>query len=323
MTAQNNQPRTDGSITRRQFIKLSAATVGSVVIAHQTKTRALAASKVSRDTAPAMLVDLSRCIGCGNCQRSCAEANGLAPTTEQAQGLNGQNFTYIKKVELEDGQVRFVKRQCMHCLDAACVSACPASALHQTPEGPISYYPNRCLGCRYCMVSCPFDIPRFEWENGLTPEIRKCMFCYERQQEGELPACVANCPTGAIRFGTRSELLAYAHARLAANPDFYVDHIYGEHEAGGTAWLYISDVPFESLGFRTDVTTRPIPAYTWDIMSKLPTVVGSMAVVLTGAAIATQRRKGHDPDHNVPPWEREGEGEPIEVKNTQSDQGEG
>ena len=123
----------------------------------------------------------------------------------------------------------------------------------------MAYRPDRCLGCRYCMVSCPFGVPRFEWHNGLTPEIRKCMFCIERQRQGELPACAANCPSGALKVGTRDELLKEAHARIAANPSFYVDHVFGEQEAGGTAMLYISDVPFEMLGFRTDVTTRPVP----------------------------------------------------------------
>ena len=103
--------------------------------------------------------------------------------------------------------------------------------------------------------------------------------------------------------GSTSEL-GY-NARIAANPAHYVDHVFGEQEAGGTAMLYISDVSFQMLGFRTDVTTRPLPAYTWDIMSKLPAVVGSMAVVLTGASIITRRRNGKDPDHDTPPWERE------------------
>lgn len=297
---------TEKTISRRQFLKLSAATLGGASLAARAAKPAGASSGVDRDNVPAMLVDVSRCVGCGNCQRSCSEANGLNPTAEQMQGFNKDNLTYLQRVDLADGQTRWVKRQCMHCLDAACASACPVSALYQTEEGPINYRANRCLGCRYCMVSCPFGVPTFEWEDGLTPEIRKCMFCYERQQQGELPACVANCPTGALKFGKRADLLAEAHARIASNPDHYVDHVFGEHEAGGTAWLYISDVPFEQLGFRTDVTTRPVPGYTWDVMSKLPAVVGSLAVVLTGASIITRRRQGHDHDHDVPPWEREG-----------------
>jgi formate dehydrogenase iron-sulfur subunit len=261
----------------------------------------LAASHVNRDTAPAMLVDVSRCVGCGNCQRSCSEANKLSPTTEQMQRLSSESLTFVQQVDLEGDQTRYVKRQCMHCLDAACASACPVAALHQTETGPITYRADRCLGCRYCMVSCPFEVPRFEWEDGLTPEIRKCMFCFERQEKGEQPACVANCPSGALKFGKRGVLLAAAHSRIKANPKQYVNHVFGEHEAGGTAWLYISDVPFEQLGFRTDVTTRPIPAYTWDVMSKLPFVVGGLAVVLTGASVYTRRRNGND-HHDEPDW---------------------
>lgn len=292
-------------LSRRQFLKLSAATVSGAALAAQAARPAGASSGVDRATAPAMLIDISRCVGCGNCQRSCNTANNLAPTTEQMKGLNAQSFTMIQQVDLEGGKTRWVKRQCMHCLDAACASACPVSALYQTDEGPINYRANRCLGCRYCMVSCPFDIPSFDWEDGLTPEIRKCMFCIDRQREGEMPACASNCPSGALKFGPRDALLAEAHSRIASNPKHYIDHVYGEHEAGGTSMLYISDVPFAMLGFRTDVSTRPLPAYTWDVMSKLPAVVGSMAVVLTGASIITRRRKGHDADHDVPPWERE------------------
>lgn len=297
---------TSKSLSRRQFLKLSAATVGGAALATQATKPAGASAGVDRAKVPAMLIDLSRCVGCGNCQRSCIEANGLIPTTQQMKSLNAKNLTTIQQVNLEGGKTRWVKRQCMHCLDAACASACPVSALYQSAEGPITYRANRCLGCRYCMVSCPFDVPAFDWDDGLTPEIRKCMFCIERQRDGELPACASNCPSGALKFGPRDVLLAEAHCRIAANPKSYVDHVFGEHEAGGTAMLYISDVPFAMLGFRTDVSTRPLPAYTWDVMSKLPAVIGSMAVVLTGASIITRRRKGHDHDHDVPPWEREG-----------------
>ena len=290
------------NLSRRQFLKLAAAT-GAATLGANVARPASASVGVARDSAPAMLIDLSRCVGCGNCQRSCIEANDLHPTTEQQKGLSAQSYTHLDQRDLEGGKTRWVKRQCMHCLDAACASACPVSALHKTAEGPIAYLPDRCLGCRYCMVSCPFGIPRFDWDNGLTPEIRKCMFCIERQRQGEGPACATNCPSCALKFGARGELLKEAHARIAANPKFYVDHVYGEQEAGGTAMLYISDVPFQMLGFRTDVTTRPLPAYTWDVMSKLPAVVGGLAVVLTGASVITRRKNGHHDD--TPPWERE------------------
>ncbi len=290
-------------LSRRQFLKLSAATAGAAALAGLQASAAVASTAITPGSQPAMLIDISRCVGCGNCQRSCIAANDLHPTSKQLEELSAQTFTVVQRYDFEGGKTRFVKRQCMHCLDAACASACPVSALYKTETGPIAYRPDRCLGCRYCMVSCPFNIPRFEWNKGLTPEIRKCMFCVERQEAGLLPACAENCPTGALKVGRREDLLKEAHARIAAHPRFYVNHIYGELEAGGTSMLYISDVPFALLGFRTDVTTRPIPAYTWDVMSKLPWVVGGLAAVLTGASIYTRKRNGSSHD-DVPPWER-------------------
>jgi Fe-S-cluster-containing dehydrogenase component len=241
-------------------------------------------------------------VGCGNCQRSCNEANGLQPTPEQAQGLSIQTYTYVQPVSLGNDKLRYVKRQCMHCLDAACASACPTSAMWRTPEGPVAWRGERCLGCRYCMVSCPFGVPRYEWQNGLSPQVRKCMFCIQRQRSGQEPACTANCPSGALKFGSRADLLKDAYARIAAHPDVYVNHVFGEHEAGGTAWLYISDVPFEQLGFRTSVTTQAVPSYTWQVMEKIPFVAGGLAVVLTGVSAWTRRRGGH---HDEPEWLRE------------------
>lgn len=294
-------------ISRRQFLKLSAGAAGATALAGRAHLSAWASSGVNPAHVPAMLIDISRCVGCGACQRACAEANNLPATTELQSNLSADVLTAVPQYNLPDGKTRWVKRQCMHCLTPACASACPVAALHQTEEGPIAYRPERCLGCRYCMVSCPFGLPTFEWDNGLTPRIRKCMFCIGRQREGMLPACASVCPSGALKFGRRDSLLAEAHARIAAQPTHYVDHVFGEHEAGGTAMLYISDVPFELLGFRTDVTTQALPSYTWPVMSKIPFVAGGLAVLLTGASALTRRRGGwvdHEPD-----WDTDDKGE--------------
>jgi len=114
------------------------------------------------------------------------------------------------------------------------------------------------MGCRFCMLSCPFNIPQFEYEKAI-PRIMKCHLCFERLQGGEEPACVETCPEEAIVFGTRRDLLDEARTRIYTEPDGYVHHIYGEHEAGGTGWLYLASVPFEQLGFNTNIGMRAYP----------------------------------------------------------------
>lgn len=179
----------------------------------------------------------------------------------------------------------------MHCLDPACAAVCPVGALHKTAEGPVVYDQTRCIGCRYCMIACPFSIPKYEWDHPL-PRVRKCIFCFEqRLNEGREPACTAACPTGAIRFGDREELIDEARHRLVDHPDRYVDHLYGIDEAGGTSVLYLSNVPFEALGFPTDLRGEPYPRLTWEILSKIPNVVGIAGVLLFGVWWITSRRQ--------------------------------
>ncbi|NOZ72800.1 MAG: 4Fe-4S dicluster domain-containing protein, partial [Chloroflexi bacterium] len=212
---------------------------------------------------------------------------------EPPRHLDEDTYTYVAEFHVvnrnNEEVTRYVKRQCMHCLNASCVSACPAAAMHKSDLGPVVYEASLCLGCRYCEIGCPFGVPQFDWNNGLTPTINKCQMCISRQEQGQKPACVEACPTGALHFGKRSEMLREAHACIESNPQRYINHIYGESEVGGTSWLYLSDVPFSELGFPAHLPMTAPMEETEKIMTKLPFVIGGMAAILTGSAIYTHR----------------------------------
>ncbi|HUJ28859.1 MAG TPA: 4Fe-4S dicluster domain-containing protein [Myxococcales bacterium] len=245
----------------------------------------------------AVLVDLTRCIGCRSCQVSCKAWNGnegektsASATYTNPPAIDEHTFTQVRFVE-HAAAWSFVKSQCMHCLDPACASACPPAALKKTAEGPVTYDYDRCVGCRYCMMACPFGSIGYEWEK-VAPRVRKCTFCVDRAAEGQKPACVKACPTGALTYGDRDKLLDEAERRLATGR--YVQHVFGKEEAGGTSWLYISAVPFETLGFRTKVPKEPLPALTWASLSKVPMAAGGLIVGLS--AIAAWRNRGAKED---------------------------
>ena len=175
----------------------------------------------------------------------------------------------------------------MHCLQPACGAACLTAAMKKTPEGPVVWREDKCMGCRFCMISCPFDVPKFEFDSA-NPRIQKCDMCFVRLRQGEQPACVANCPTGALTFGRRTELLEEARRRIYTHSDRYVHHIYGEHEAGGTSFLYLAPVPFEQLGFPTHLDTTPYPTYTREFLYAVPLVLAVLPPFLF--AVARARR---------------------------------
>ncbi len=236
-----------------------------------------------------LLVDVTRCTGCNRCVEACAEANRLGQpdvTLQQSpDGLSARRWASI----VESPAGGFVRKFCRHCLEPACVSVCPVGAMYRTPEGVVLYDSRKCMGCRYCMMACPFGIPRYEWESS-APLVRKCTLCYDRLKDGGLPACVEACPEGVLAFGERSELLALARRRLQEAAPLYLPKIYGEHEIGGAAVMYISHVPLDFLGYHGEPGEEPMPELTWDWLAKVPAVALGVAGLMTGLLWIIGRR---------------------------------
>ncbi len=270
---------------RRDCLKTICVAAGSSLVGKNLMAREHEPQRGAVE-AMAVLVDTTKCLGCRLCEQACAEANDLPdpPPVEpgEERRLSPTQLTVVTRHETEKGPVT-VKRQCMHCLQPACESACLTNAMHKTPEGPVIWRGDKCMGCRFCMISCPFDVPRFEYDSA-NPRIRKCVMCWERLAEGELPACVQSCPAQALKFGRRAEILEEAWQRIYAEPDKYVHHVYGEREAGGTSFLYLSKVPFEQLGFPTHVDETPYPVFTREFLYAVPVVLTLVPPLLLALA---------------------------------------
>ncbi len=271
------------------------------------------------------LIDITKCIGCRACQVACKHQNDReGEHTELEWNLGLQNpatlsaktLTLITYHELPNEQAPggldyvFAMRRCLHCLEPACVSACPTTALDRQPDGTVSYEGDKCIGCRYCIWACPWGVPTTQW-NSLTPKIQKCTNCEDRsdlpapesrngraltKDESErfrerivTPACVKACPADALRFGEREEMLQLAHDRIQKRPEKYVDHIYGEKEAGGTSVLYLSSVPFEKLGFPT-LDSTPYPALSSTALHSVPPAVLAVGALLAGTYSFLKRK---------------------------------
>jgi Fe-S-cluster-containing dehydrogenase component len=253
-------------ISRRAALKGMVVAGAAAAGVRPAKAAVLPAPPID---AVGLLYDATLCIGCKTCTVACRDARGLAPDTSGSVlkiydapiDLSERTRTVIKlyRSDRERGGVEregssraidfsYVKIQCMHCVDPACTSACMLGALKKREFGIVSYDPALCVGCRYCEIACPFNVPKFQW-SAAAPQIVKCELCRERLAVGRQPACTEVCPRKAVIFGKRSELLAEARRRLAAEPDKYIQKIYGETDGGGTQVLYISQVPFEQLGF--------------------------------------------------------------------------
>jgi formate dehydrogenase beta subunit len=264
------------SITRRDFLKAAGLAVGCMLAAPKT-VHALAGGTDPNEYI-GMLYDATICVGCNACTNACRAWNKTTPETDARQvydaprELSADTWTLIQLYK-ENEEYSFVKRQCMHCVDPACVSGCPVQALQKSPNGAVTYDPNRCIGCRYCMYTCPFHVPRFEWDKAQMPVVAKCTLCNDRLTQGLGTACAEHCPTGALIWGKRGDLIANAEARIQAEPGRYVNHIYGKDDVGGTGVMYLSAVPFEKLGLE-DMGTEPKPKLSEDTAKVvLPTVL--------------------------------------------------
>jgi formate dehydrogenase iron-sulfur subunit len=288
------------SISRRKFLCwIGAAGLGSVV-----GKSALAAGNKHFEGYPGsfgILHDISLCVGCRSCEAACNKVNDL-PAPEKAftdlSVLNEKRrttstaYTVVNKYDVAGKKIPlFRKNQCNHCLEPACASACFVRAFKKTDVGAVTYDSTVCVGCRYCMVACPFEIPAYEYNEPLTPRVMKCTMCYPRLIKGQLPGCVEACPKEALTFGKREDLIRIARDRFNKYPGRYIDHIYGESEMGGTSWLYISSVPFSQIGMREDLGVTPAPELTHGALSAVPLIVGLWPVFLTGLYAISKRKE--------------------------------
>lgn len=252
---------------RRDFLKVVTTVAASSLAASSARA---APDKIPCEDRSAVLVDTTECIGCRKCEYACKvaheiDSDGPESYTDRSvfktkRRPDDKNLTIVNAYENADDPKTptTVKVQCMHCDEPACLSACIVGAFSKHENGAVIWDESKCIGCRYCMVACPFQIPAYEYQKALEARVVKCDWCNDRQAENKLPACVEICPVEALTFGKRFTLLEVARKKIKDNPDRYIDHIYGETEIGGTSWLYLSGKDFQSLDF-PKLSTRPAP----------------------------------------------------------------
>ena len=289
------------SISRRKFLGwLGAAGWGATL-----GTPANAASNKEFEGYPdsmGVLFDNTRCIGCRKCEAGCNKVNELpAPeqpfdelsVLEDRRRTTDKAYTVVNRYDKAGGAQGplYSKIQCNHCLEPACASVCFVKAFKKTKSGAVTYDASVCVGCRYCMIACPFEIPAYEYDSAFSPRVMKCTLCHPRVIKGLLPGCVEACPTEALTFGKRTRLLQIGRDRIRRFPERYVNHIYGENEMGGTSWLYLSGVPFNQVGMREDLGTTPAPKLTAGALSAVPIVVGIWPVLLGGIYAINKRKE--------------------------------
>lgn len=288
---------------RRKFLSmLGLAGVASATAAPKVAKAATTQDFSGHPEAFGVLHDSTLCIGCRKCELGCAQVNDLPAPAKPYDDLtvlnekrrtDFQTYTVVNKYKVEvNGTVKdiFRKQQCNHCQEPACASACFVKAFTKNADGSVTYNPDNCVGCRYCMVACPFYIPTYDFKNVWNPLVYKCTMCEPRIKEGKKPGCVDACPQGALVFGKRSDLIRLAWDRVRKRPDLYTQQVYGEHEMGGTNWLYVAPVPVEELGL-PKLGKTSAPELTSGALGAVAMVAGIWPVLLGGAYAINKRKE--------------------------------
>lgn len=297
-------------LTRRGFLALSGLLALNSAYKAEANVPKSTHDFTGNPKSYGMLTDLSACVGCRSCEKACNDFHKMpaskqknydADVFKQKRSPSASTYTVVNRYEdpKNPGVYRYRKVQCNHCLEPACATACPMHAYTKTPEGAVIYNEDLCFGCRYCMITCPFNIPAYDYDSALEPKIVKCVFCISRLKEGQMPACAEACPAGALTFGYRQDLIRLAHKMIDENPGKYVNHVYGEHELGGTAWMYISDLPFEQYGLPANLPLRSPLELSKGYLSTVPVIFTTFPAIfgLIYAASKSRHKEEEDADN--------------------------
>lgn len=294
-------------IERREFLKgcLACGVTAAAVGAASTDALATPSFEGYPD-AMGVLVDLTRCVGCRSCEAACNNEQQLPdpdlafddPSVfEHTRRTTERAYTVVNKYKVADKETLFRKIQCNHCTEPACLSSCFVNAYTKTKEGAVIYNSKVCVGCRNCMIACPFNIPAYSYTSAINPLVKKCIFCYHtRVKDGKPPACVEICPQQVMTFGRRADLIKMGHERIKNNPTKYVDKLYGEKAVGGTSWMYLSSVDFDKVGFDNHIQNEPIISNVKDFLGFVPMVLAIWPALFSGIHLLATKNKG-DHDH--------------------------
>ena len=243
----------------------------------------------------AKLIDISKCIGCKACQAACMEWNDIRDEVGTCQGvydnpadLSAGSWTVMRfsEVEADNGKLEWLIRKdgCMHCADPGCLKSCPApGAIVQHENGIVDFQQENCTGCGYCITGCPFNIPRLSPKDH---KVYKCTLCSDRIATGLEPACAKTCPTGAIMFGSKKEMIVHAEGRIADLKErgYQNAGLYDPKGVGGTHVMYVlqhADKPELYSGLAKDPQISPLVIF-WKGIAKPLMSYGLGVAVLTG-----------------------------------------